>query len=117
MAKNDQDGPSLGDRLASLDAMNSESTGSAAAEPAPDPPTTEEFAEEFNELAQPEAGPKLPVNPWLTPPPDQPPGRGGPPPFGGPPPPAPYVPQHAPFPGPVPPPYEGQPYEQNSPNG
>ncbi|MEW2359228.1 MinD/ParA family protein [Spirillospora sp. NPDC029432] len=103
MARNDHDGRSLEERLASLDAMSSEATGPTAVPPAPKPaadpekpvdtgdsgdPGEGDQADEESTLVEPgeqtpsseapSPPPAEPENPWLAPPPfqDGPPAEG-----------------------------------------
>ncbi|GLZ07222.1 hypothetical protein Acsp03_46880 [Actinomadura sp. NBRC 104412] len=123
MARNDHDGRSLEERLASLDAMNSEATKPSAAPPAPaaepapssdDRPGPDEDAtivgrpdaEKEPAQAEPESRPEPADNPWLAPPPFQNPPSGegfGPPPQSFGPPPGSFAAPPPPPPPPVPP--------------
>ncbi|WP_308198577.1 MinD/ParA family ATP-binding protein [Actinomadura litoris] len=122
MARNEHDGRSLEERLASLDAMSDDPPGQA--EPPATPPAAPPAAPSATEsetVADPPAGPAEHDNPWLAaPPPFQGPPESfgppqGPPPEGPPPLGAPTPEQAMPpsFPGvPAPPPFEdGPPFE------
>ncbi|WP_245623218.1 MinD/ParA family ATP-binding protein [Spirillospora albida] len=107
MAKNEHDGRSLEERLASLDAMSGDAAGPSAAAPGEPAAASEPPAGE----PAPARDPAQDANPWLQPPPAQgPPENAAPEGFGAPAGPEGSVPPPPGFPGV--PPYEGGPMPQ-----